>query len=150
MKYKEALERAAALCSSQERNTRYMLRKLSEWDVSEQDAGKIIQKLKDEKFLDDERYASFFVKDKFRFNRWGRIKIRYALRQNGIPEQAIETALNQINQEEYEKVCRELLAQKSAALKETGSYEKKARLLRFASQRGFETDLIYKILQMDE
>ncbi|HER10178.1 MAG TPA: RecX family transcriptional regulator [Bacteroides sp.] len=150
MKFKEALERAAALCSGQERNTREMLRKLSEWGVGEEDSEKIIQRLKAERFLDDRRYASSYVKDKFRFNRWGRMKIRFALRQKGIPEDMIEEALDQIDQEEYFQVCRDLLGQKSATLKEKDPYARKARLLRFASQRGFESDLIYRILQSDE
>jgi len=150
MEYKEALQRAATLCSSRERNTQYIVQKLSDWEVSRQDAGKIIRKLEQEKFLDDRRYASFFVKDKFRFNRWGRIKIRYALRQKGIPEDAIQAALDQIDEEAYFQTCRELIEQKSATLKETNAYARKAKLLRFASQRGFESELVYRILQMNE
>jgi regulatory protein len=150
MKFKEALERAAALCSNQERNTQYIIRRLSDWEVSQEDADRIIQRLREEKFLDDQRYASFFVKDKFRFNRWGRIKIRYALRQKGIPEETIEAALEQIDEDAYVQTCTQLIRQKSAVLKETDPYAKKARLLRFASQRGFESDLVYRILQVNE
>ena len=150
MKYKEALERAAALCSSQERNTRYILQKLSDWEVNQQDADRIIRKLSEEKFLDDRRYASFFVKDKFRINRWGRIKIRYTLRQKGIPGEVIEDALARIDEQDYVETCRELIGQKSSSLKETNPFARKAKLFRFASQRGFESELIYRILQMNE
>jgi regulatory protein len=150
MEYKEALQRAAALCSNQERNTQYIARKLSEWEIPPVNAEKIIRKLKEEKFLDDMRYASFFVKDKFRFNRWGKIKIGYALRQKGIPEGAIDEALSQIDDEDYLQTCRELIRQKSASLKETNPYTRKAKLVRFASQRGFESELIYRILQTGE
>ncbi|MFO7935774.1 MAG: regulatory protein RecX [Bacteroidales bacterium] len=150
MEFKEALQRTAALCSNQERNTQYIARKLSEWEISSVDAEKIIRKLKEDKFLDDRRYASSFVKDKFRFNRWGRIKIGYALRQKGIPEEAIGEALAQIDEEDYFQTCRELIRQKSASLKETNPYTRKAKLVRFASQRGFESELVYRILQTEE
>jgi len=146
MDYEAALNRAAALCSSQEQCASHIRLKLSSWKVSDQDAEKILQLLIKEKFLDDQRYANFYVRDKFRFNGWGKIKLTMMLRQKEIPESIIEEALNQLDPELYKDTCRRLISEKAATLKESNPYKRKGKLFRFAAQRGFESDLIHQIL----
>ena len=80
----EALHRAAALCSSAEHCTADIREKLARWGVTEADSRTIIDRLVQERFIDEQRYAVAFVKDKFRFSGWGRIKMRYALQQKRI------------------------------------------------------------------
>ena len=148
--YKDALRRAAALCSRQEQCTGHIREKLKEWNLSEEDRERIIQKLQDEKFLDDGRYATFFVKDKFRLNRWGKIKISYILRQKGVSEVIIQGALDQIDEEAYFQTCVDLIQGKSASLKEKNQFRRKGKLYRFAAGRGFEPDLIHRVLNMTD
>jgi len=148
--YKEALLRASALCSRQEQCTGHIKEKLRAWNVNDDDVNRIIKKLQEENFLNDQRYAAFFVKDKFRFNRWGKIKISFILRQKGIVGETIREALEQINQEDYFQTCLDLIKSKSATLKEKNQFARKAKLFRFASNRGFESDLIHRILNMDD
>jgi regulatory protein len=146
MDYDTALKRAAALCSGQEQCTSHIRQKLNSWKVSEHDAEKIIQVLSRENFLDDVRYASFYVKDKFRLNGWGKVKLRVMLGQKRIPETAIEEALDQIDPELYRQKCEDLITEKAATLRETNQFKRKGKLFRFAAQRGFESDLIHQIL----
>lgn len=144
--YEVALKRAAALCSNQEQCSSHVRDKLNMWKVTSDDADKIIDLLIKEKFLDDARYATFYVRDKFRFNSWGKIKLRMMLSQKGIPLAIIEEALNQIDPELYEQTCTRLISEKSASLKESNLFKRKGKLYRFAAQRGFESDLIHQIL----
>ena len=146
MDYDAALKRAAALCSSQEQCTSSIRKKLDIWNISAQDAEKIILVLSREKFLDDQRYASFYVRDKFRFNSWGKIKLRVMLSQKEIPGPAIEEALNQLDPDLYKETCARLISEKAATIKETNQFKRKGKLFRFAAQRGFESDLIHQIL----
>jgi regulatory protein len=146
MEYELALKRAAALCSSQEQCSSHIREKLKSWKVSEQDAQKIIQALSREKFLDDKRYATFYVRDKFHLNGWGKVKIRAMLIQKEIPEADIEEALNQIDPELYKETCSRIISQKAATIKETNQFKRKGKLFRFAAQRGFESELIHQIL----
>ncbi len=148
--YDEALKRAAALCSRQEQCTRQILEKLRLWDMDDQEAQKIITNLQKEKFLDDGRYANFYVKDKFRFNTWGKIKILHMLRQKGIEEEVIIQALDQISDAEYFEACSDLIRKKSAAIKDTNQFTRKGKLFRYAAGRGFESDLIHQILNRNE
>ena len=146
MDYEQALKRAAALCSSQEQCSSQVRQKLISWKVSGQDAEKILQLLIKEKFVDDQRYANFYVRDKFRFNGWGKIKLAVMLSQKEIPKSNIEEALNQIDPELYKERCARLIGDKAATLRETNPYKKKGKLFRFAAQRGYESDLIHQIL----
>ena len=144
--YKDALRRAAALCSNQEQCTGTILEKLRTWGVDTDEAQRVIQKLTEEKFLDDSRYAKFFVRDKYRLNRWGKVKITAMLRQKKIKNSVIEEALNEIDMKEYEEICEDLIKTKSASLNESNHYIRKGKLFRFAAGRGFESDLIHRIL----
>lgn len=93
----EALHRAAALCSSSEHCIADIREKLSRWGIGEPDARTIVERLVQERFIDEERYAIAFAKDKFRFSGWGRIKIRYALQQKRIGNSDIVNALSLID-----------------------------------------------------
>ncbi len=146
MSYEAALKRAAALCSNQEQCSGHIREKLNNWKVSGDDTDKIIDLLIKEKFLDDARYATFYVRDKFRFNGWGKIKLRMMLSQKGLPLAIIEEALNQLDPDLYKQTCTRLISEKSASLKESNQFKRKGKLFRFAAQRGFETDLIHQIL----
>ena len=71
----DAFYRAAALCSRAEKCSSDIMTKLSQWGVGEENASVVLKQLIEEKYVDDERYARSFVRDKFRFNKGGKIKI---------------------------------------------------------------------------
>ena len=146
MEYEAALKRAAALCGNQEQCSAQIREKLRSWKVSDTDAEQIIQLLTKEKFLDDARYAMIYVRDKFRFNAWGKVKLKVMLSQKDIPGALIEDALNQIDPEHYKETCTRIIQEKDATLKETNQFKRKGKLFRFAAQRGFESELIHQIL----
>jgi regulatory protein len=146
MDYSTALQRAAGLCSRQEQSTGHIRGKLTEWNVAGRDMEKIIRLLKDEKYLDDRRYAAVYARDKFRFNRWGRIKIAQMLRQNCIGDEDISHALNQLDDEAYFNACLELLRMKAKGLKEKNTFTRKGKLYRFAAGKGYEPELIHRVL----
>lgn len=143
-----AFRRASFLCSKQEQSTGHIREKLRQWEVDPGIAESVIERLTKEDFLNDKRFAGFYVRDKFRLNKWGRIKIGHMLRQNGIGEEIISAALEQLPEEEYFRTCYDLLRQKSLTLKEKNLFTRKGKLYRFAASRGFEPDLIYRVLNM--
>ena len=72
--YKEALAKATDLCGRSEKCSYDLEQKCHEWQLSGEETAKLIAYLKQEKFIDHQRYATSFVNDKFRFNKWGKIK----------------------------------------------------------------------------
>lgn len=145
----EALHKAAALCSAGEQCEADITEKLIRWGISPTDCTSIIDRLNDEKFIDHQRYCSSFVKDKFRFNKWGRIKIRYALIQKKINASLINEALARIDDTEYLDALAKMIEVKGKTLNSEDAYDRKVKLFRFAVSRGFEPDVINRVLKSD-
>ena len=143
----EALHRAAALCSSAEHCTADIREKLARGGVTEADSRTIIDRLVQERFIDEQRYAVAFVKDKFRFSGWGRIKMRYALQQKRIDGSDIDHALATLDEEPYNDRLLELLQAKSRSIRDDDPEARRAKLFRFAASRGFEPSLILNALK---
>ncbi|MDR1667793.1 MAG: RecX family transcriptional regulator [Bacteroidales bacterium] len=140
-------DKAMRLCSQKEYNRSEILKKLFSWGCRQEDAQLIVNELVAQKFLDDGRYAAAYANDKFRFGKWGRIKISYMLKMKGIEESVIREALERINEEEYLKSLEEELHRKRKSMKTASFPEIRAKLFRFAASRGFESEIIYRVLE---
>ena len=137
----EILHLAASYASLTERCIYDVRKKITSMGASTETTERIIAHLLKEKFIDEARYCRSFVNDKFRFNRWGRIKISYELRGKKIPETLIDEAVMTIDEEEYASALFSLLKDKKRSIKGTTEQEIFAKLYRFALNRGFESDL---------
>lgn len=138
----------AKLCSTKEVCRYDVIEKLYKWEIGRNDAENIADWLEDEKFIDDSRYARFFVRDKYRFNKWGRIKIAYQLRHKKIGENAISEAMQEIDNNEYEEILHSLLSSKLNSIKDDDTSKIKAKLFRYSQGRGFESDLSFKYIDI--
>ena len=143
----KALIRCEELCARAERCEHELREKMRAWLIDSRDIEAIINSLTTRRFLDDSRFARAFVRDKYRFARWGRRKIAMALKQKRIDSDTIDEALEEINQEEYTAVLRTLLKAKAAHMDRPLSYDDRVKLFRFAVARGFETQLISSMLK---
>lgn len=135
------MNRAAALCASSEQAPGDIREKLIKWGLSGEDIGHILQQLTQQGFLDEARFAKAFVKDRFAFNGWGRIKIAYHLKQKGIPGDVIDDAMTAIDETRYRERLTELLQAKWRTVKEREPRAAWAAMMRFAASRGFETNV---------
>jgi regulatory protein len=139
--YSEALAAAAGYCSLAEHCVSEVVEKLKRFELTTEDQAKVIKRLLDEGYLNETRYVKAFVRDKFRFGKWGRIKIRFALRQKGISTLLADEGLSEIVEEDYLEMLTNLLRQKKRSIKANSPFELRGKLLRFAAGRGFELDL---------
>ena len=146
MDRKEALAKIRSICGRQEQCRQDILGKLSKWDVSEADSEWILEILEKEGFVDHTRYARSFANDKLKFNKWGKVKIRWMLRQKEISEDIIENAFTLFDEDEYINILSGELKKKVKSLKSQNEYVKKAKLIQFATRRGFEHDIILKVI----
>lgn len=134
----EMLHRMAAYCSSAERCEQDVRQKLVKAELEPEAVSRIINRLRQEKFIDEARFARAFVSDKFRFNHWGKYKIRCELLRKEISEEEIELALSSLEMEEYDQVLMDLLKTKMKSVKAKDERERYYKLLRFAVGRGFQ------------
>lgn len=146
MDEKRALTQCAAWCSRQERCRSEVEERLERMELQPEEIQRIVKRLIEEKYIDNQRYANFFVNDKFKFNGWGRIKIRYSLAQKKIEQEAVLNALDRIDEEEYQQLLMSLLKSKLRGKRGQDIWKQKASLTRFAYSRGFELDNIKSAL----
>ncbi len=143
----ELLHKAASYCSISEHCVSEVEDKLTAWGISENDKQEIIDRLVSDDFINEKRYCTYFVKDKFRFNKWGKIKISYALKSKGLDKDTIMNAIESIDDGEYDELLASLLKTKLAGLKYEFEYEKQGKLFRFAQSRGFEYNVIDRVMR---
>ena len=146
-KISELLQAARHFCSFSERCTSEVTGKLRSLGAETTAIPPILHQLRQEKFLDDERYARAFTRGKFRNNHWGRIKIRYELEGKGIPDDIILLGLDEIGEDEYLDMIRNLVQKKSSEIKGEKKLTVRNKIFTFVSGKGFETDLITSIIK---
>jgi len=145
--YNRALERTMDLCSRSEHCRKDILDKLNNWKItSEKENKTIIKSLTDDKFIDEKRYARSYAQDKFRFNKWGRIKIRAMLKNRGISNNDIDSALEMIDNDSYLKMIDEEMVNKRRSIKAKNIFDLKGKLFRFGGSRGYENEYIYDFI----
>jgi len=144
---KEVLHRALMYCSSAERCKQEVRKKIEALGLLPDVSEKILSYLERERYLDENRYARSFANDKFRFNKWGRIKIAYELQKKGIASQIRIDALHSIDDEDYERMLFELLKNKKKSIRKGEDHEKWIKLFRFAASHGFESEMIKRNLK---
>ena len=150
MTEQEAYLQLAALCAQAEHCQQEMRDKMRRWELDETVQNRIIDRLIKERYVDDERYARAFVKDKIRYNKWGRRKVQQALWMKRIDADIQQRVLDEIDEKEYLDVLRPLLKQKRKSIKAESDYELNQKLLRFALSRGFGFDIIRQCLDVGE
>jgi len=149
-KYNEALKRAMSLCAKREFCRQEIDNRLENMGIDAPSRRKIIEQLISGKFIDEDRYARAFVNDKFRYNKWGKIKIAAMLRAKGLSEEAIQRALDLIDDGQYTEILRKIIANHKKSVKSANPFELKGKLARYAVSKGFESHLVYELLENEE
>ncbi len=147
--YKTALNKAMKICSEREFCIKDLRAKTASWGVGREDTEKIIGVLLKEKFIDENRYSAAFVKDKFNYNKWGRLKIVAGLKMKGIPREIINKSLQVIDHEKYRQVLENLISAHRKKVKAKNEYDLKGKLMRYGLSKGFESGLLYEVLGED-
>jgi regulatory protein len=146
----DAYLQLAALCAQAEHCQQEMRDKMKRWDIDAATQDRIVARLIKERYVDDERYARAFVKDKIRYNKWGRRKVQQGLWLKHIDDDIQERVLGEVDDSEYLAVLRPLLKQKVRSIRTENDYERTQKLVRFALGRGFTFDIIRQCLNVDD
>ena len=144
----DALIKLQRYCAYQERCHQEVRSKLIELGIFGDDLEDIIADLISENFLNEERFARSFARGKFRMKQWGKTRIRQELQMRKVSDYCLRKAMEEIPQQEYLEALRTLIEKKMANLPQGKSdFEKKSKLAQYAIQRGFETDLVWSMLE---
>lgn len=143
----QAMAKITRFCATRERAPLEVEKKLFKWGLNSQQVEEIMLRLTDENYLDEQRFARAYCHDKFQFNHWGKIKIRYGIKQYQLSDECIAQGLSHISEEEYLKTASELVNRKWKSLdKEDNPYVRKQKTINFIIRKGFEPDIIYPLI----
>jgi len=143
---KTALGKAMGLCAKSEQCSSDILSKLESWGLDSSEATSVINILVRENFINDQRYADSFVRDKYRHNKWGKVKIAAHLRSKNIEPEVIVTSLSLLDDDQYRQMITDTLNSHRKFIKAKNQFDLKGKLLRFGLSKGFESHLVYDIL----
>ena len=144
-KIKEAKIKAGNYCAYQERTQQQVRDKLYALGLYGDEVEEVLTDLISENFVNEERFAKAFASGKFKLKHWGRRKIIYELKHRNISPYCMDKALNEISDEEYEIMANELIEKKMHFI--TGDpYIVKNKIARYMLNKGFESELVWQIL----
>ncbi len=143
---KEAKEKAMQWCSRREYCRKEIFEKVISWGCTPTEAQETVDFLVKHQFIDDHRYTEAYVKDKLRFNKWGKVKIAHILRAQNIDPAVIQNVLSGIDETEYKQTLTNELAKKYRTIRKGNVFETKGKLFRFAASRGFESEIINEVI----
>ncbi|MBQ8066065.1 MAG: RecX family transcriptional regulator [Prevotella sp.] len=146
----QAFQRLAALCARGEHCQHDMLEKMRQWGVGDDEQAEVMARLVGERYVDDERYARAFVRDKITYNKWGRHKVEQALWAKRIDSDVSQRVLDEIDDETYVGILRPMLRQKRRSTKAASEYELTTKLIKFAMGRGFTMDIIKRCIEVED
>ena len=146
----EAYLQLAAMCAQAEHCEQEMRDKMKRWGVEPDAQDRVVARLVKERYIDNERYTRAFVKDKIRYNKWGRRKVMQALWMKSIDDDIQHRVLDEIDDKEYIDVLIPLLKQKRKTIKAKSDYELNQKLVRFALGRGFDFGIIRQCMDVDD
>ena len=103
--------------------------------------------MKEYNLLNDNNYATMYVKDRSR--NVGKKKIKYSLLQKGIDEEIIESELEKINNDEVKVTVFEMALKKYKVFskRENDNYKLTQKLYRFLMGKGYDYDLIKDVVK---
>jgi regulatory protein len=144
----QALLKLTTLCTRSEHCEQEMIEKMRKWQLPEDAIARNMDFLVSKKFIDNERFARFFINDKIKYNKWGRRKVEQALWMKRIPKEISDPVFAEIEDELYLETLLPLMKSKYKTIKAKTDYERSVKLIRFALGRGYSMDLIHKCIDL--
>lgn len=131
-------------CVYQERCHDDVLQKLRGMALNSDEIDEVIVHLIENNFLNEERFACCFARGKFRIKKWGKIRIVNELKSRTISQYNINTALKEIDDEEYTTTFHSLSETTWVNITEKNKLKKRKKFCDYLLRKGFESQLVYE------
>jgi len=145
------IEKLKKYCAYQERSHQEVRDKAYKLGLYKSEVENAIIQLIEDDYLNEERFAQAYVSGKFRIKRWGRVKIKQNLKMKQISDYCIKKGMQEIEEEEYiETLNYWIERRKKTTAKAENLFELKGKIANFVMQKGFESSLVWEMLNSDE
>lgn len=145
----EAFKKIAYFCAYRERSINETIEKLESFELEPKVIDELIEKLKEEKYLNEIRFAESYAGGKFRVKNWGKIKIKMGLKSHGVSSQVINSALENITDPDYQNTLVHLFELKMKELKKISSAIDKQKMFNYLASKGFESEKILSLIHQN-
>lgn len=143
----DALKKLQRYCAYQDRCHAEVRSKLLDLGVYGDTLEQIMAELITDNFLNEERFARSYARGKFNIKKWGRTRIKQELKKRKITDYCIRKAMEEIEEEDYEKTLYQLIEKKAAQMEDPFSFQNKAMIATFLIRRGFESKLVWEAIK---
>lgn len=145
--FEEILSYAASYCAKEERCKSDLAGKLRLYGADKEQIEACVEQMQERGFLDEKRYSQLFVRSKFNQKNWGKIKIMAHLKAKGLPQDLINSALEDIDSEPYDQTIVRLYEKKFSLLKDSDPEQRKQKVIRYLLGKGFEYGNILRAIK---
>lgn len=145
--YDDALDRLQRYCAYQDRCHKEVRSKLLEIGIYGDDLENIIVDLIEDNFLDEQRFATAYARGKFRYKKWGRIRIQRELKMRQISAYCLKKAMEEISDEDYMETLENLLEKKNRVLREKNIWKRRKKLADYVISKGYESYLVWEAVK---
>lgn len=139
----EATRKMEGYCAYQERCHQEVVTKLQGMGMIPLAIDTIVSHLIKENYLNEERFAKSFASGKFNIKKWGKKRIVAELKVRDISKYNIQSALNEIDDNQYLKTFEALAKKRLEQIKDKDIQKKKKKLADYLLYRGWEPNLVY-------
>ncbi len=143
----QALSSLMALCAKAERSSGDALRLMRGWGVAESEQQEVLKRLIEERFIDDERYATLFVREKTKLNGWGVYRLRTALYNKGIAREVVDEKIAELDREGLKERLTTLISKRAATTKYTTKYQLRDKLIRYGASLGYDFEMVSDVVR---
>ena len=143
----QIIKKLESFCAYRERCESEIKQKLFQLAVERNETDFYINYLKENNFLNEERFVTAFARGKFNIKSWGKRKIIQELQAKRIDSKKIQQSIEEIDEGLYFLRLQDLLEKKIKKIKETDIFKKKQKLMQYAMQKGYEMELINEALK---
>jgi len=142
----KAYNYAVTILSRSAKSEKELRRKMFEKGYEPEFIDITIDKLKINKYIDDDDYSDRFIHDKINFSKYGKRKIKEALNNKGIDRQTIEEKLSLISADDEISRALTLGEKKLNSLTKEDKLKKYMKLSNFLIGKGFEYETVKKVV----
>jgi regulatory protein len=143
----QALQKARHYCGYQERCHSEVQEKLYSFGLRKPQVEAALAALIEENYLNEERFAIQYAGGHFRLKHWGKVRIRYQLKQKQVSDYCIRKALATIDDEAYSATLGRLAEKKWEELAaETNLLVRKSKWQEYLLRKGYESDRIAAVV----
>jgi len=145
--YVQAKQRALDYLAHKPRTEEEVRRKLRREDAPEPVIEDVVARLHELSYLDDEAYATDYVRNRFASKKYGPVRIRRELVERGVDRHVADRAVADLFEDEDPvAAAREHAEKRWSRLADEEPRRRKQKLYRYLRRRGFTSDTIYPIL----